>query len=192
MFVPHEPQLCFDVVRHNDRCVVCGASAVLTYSEGIDRGYCVECAPKRKKFIDKIIGNIEVEPNSTNMAICTIEQMRKNILQERFCYMIDNYFVSHVNEPFFEPYENPSFIEELYREKICLMNDFILPAFTTYVSSNRKNQKRTTKIEKQYNDYYERLTKMLDDDNEQLEEAMYVRSGVHSYTYSLKHDKRKK
>lgn len=186
MFVSYEPQLCFDVVRKTDRCV-CGASAIVTYSEGINRGYCVDCAKKRQEFIDKMIGNIEVEQNNSNIAISTLEQIRKNILQERFCYMIDNYFVSHQDESFSEPYENLSFIEDIYREKICLMKDFILPAFIKYNSCDSRSSKRTSKIEKQYSNYYQKLSEMYDADDEKLEEVMYRQTGVHTLEYELKH-----
>ena len=193
MFVPYKPELCFDVYRPNDRCV-CGASAIVTYSEGINNGYCATCAKKRKEFIDKVIGNIEVKEKDNNILINTLEQMRKNILQERFCYMIDQYFVSHENEPFSEPYENLSFIEKIYREKRCLMHDFILPAFTAYISSNtndNKINKKIKNIEKQYNYYYKKLCEMYDVDGEKLEEAMYLQTGVHTLAYSLTHSKGK-
>lgn len=190
MFVPYNPELCFDVYRPNDRCV-CGASAIVTYSEGINTGYCVDCAKKRKEFIDRIIGNIKVEEIDINIPINTIEQMRKNILQERFSYMIDQYFISHGNEPFSEPYEDIAFIEKIYREKRCLMIDFILPAFTTYFSNSCRRNKKVTSIEKNYNNYYKKLCEMHDDDGEKLEEAMYIQTGVHTLEYSLKNNKRK-
>lgn len=191
MFVPHDPELCFDVYYRNDGRCVCGASAIVTYSEGINTGYCVKCAKKRQDFIDKIIGNIEVEETNLNITLNTLEQMRKNILQERFSYMIDRYFAFHNNEPFSEPYENIAFVEEIYREKICLMNDFILPAFTSSFSNIGKKNKKISNIEKNYNNYYKKLCEMYDNDGEKLEEAMYIQTGVHSLKYSLKNNKRK-
>lgn len=173
MFVAHEPKLCFDVFRQNDRCV-CGASALMTHYEAINNGYCETCAKKRKEFIDKIMGNIKLEED-INISIKTLEQIRKNILQERFCHMIDQYFVDHENEPFSEPYESLSFIENVYREKRCLMNDFILPAFRSYISSDN-GKRRIPKIEKQYNYYYKKLCEMHDADGEKLEEAMCLQT----------------
>lgn len=52
MFVAHEPKLCFDVFRQNDRCV-CGASALMTHYEAINNGYCETCAKKEKNLLIK-------------------------------------------------------------------------------------------------------------------------------------------
>ncbi len=185
MFVPYEPELCFDVYRPTDNCV-CGADGFGTYDDGINKGYCKSCAKKRKEFIDKIIGDIMMPDNESNIVINTLEQMRKNILQERFCYMVDQYFVSHENEPFSEPYEQPAFIEKVYREKQCLMQDFIFPAFTKYVSGDTNKKKD---IERQFSYYYKRLCEMYDEDDELFEEAIFLRTGTHTWEYDLKHRK---
>ena len=138
MFVPYEPQLLFDVKRLTDRCV-CGASATRTKHEGINNGYCPDCAKKRTEFVNKIIGSIEISTSKANTpALDSLEKIRKNILQERFCYMIDSYFALHQNENFSEPYEDLSFIEKVYREKQCLTTDLILPAFKTYITSDNE------------------------------------------------------
>ena len=187
MFVPYKPQLLFDVKRLTDRCV-CGASATMTKHEGINNGYCPDCAKKRTEFVNKIIGSIEISTSkANNPALDTLEKIRKNILQERFCYMIDSYFALHQNENFSEPYEDLSFIEKVYREKQCLTTDLILPAFKTYITSDNEKNKR----EKQYRAYYEKICKMYEEDEEKLEEVMTHQTGIHTLAYLLKRGKRK-
>ena len=75
---------------------------------------------------------------------------------------------------------------EVYREKRVLMSDFILPAFTKYISSDSIENKKTPKIEKQYHCYYEKLCEMYNEDGEKLEEALYKLTGAHTLGYSLK------
>lgn len=184
MFVPYNPDLCFDVFRPTDRCV-CGASAVVTAKKGIDTGYCAECAKKRNEFIDEVIGNIEMEQGLVPKSLVALEEIRKNILKERFCYMIDRYFASHQKEEFSLPYDDLSFLEKIYREKRVLTADIILPVFSLNESPIGNL------LERQYNNYYKKLCEMHENDGEKLEEVMFLQTGVHRLEYNMKHSKNK-
>ena len=66
MFVPHSPDMVYDVERHSDRCV-CGCSALATCHDynSVNCGYCDSCAKKRTDFVNDITGVISVgEENS--------------------------------------------------------------------------------------------------------------------------------
>lgn len=162
MFVPHKPDLCFDVEKHSDRCV-CGNSALVTNHEGIDTGYCDECAKKRKDFVDNVVGNIIFEKNNTLCSLLIIiENLRKSFLEERIYFMVDRYFFLHKGESFEEPYEDENFIAQVYREKYNLMNTFMS---NTFIQDNPKLSNK-----KDYDNYVNSLNKMMQEDDDKLGE----------------------
>ncbi len=188
MFVPHEPELCLDVYKAGDRCV-CGRSALVTSHDGVASGYCESCEEKRDKFVNSIIGNIDIQKNKSNISIIVLEELRKNILKERFYYMVNYYFASNQDKPFSEPYEDDDFLEKVYREKINLMKDFILPAFYVYASNDdSKKWFKESKREKNFNDYCEKIYEMCENDDEKLEAIMY-KNGTLTLSYMQKHKK---
>lgn len=177
MFVPYEPDLCFDVERHTDRCV-CGCSALKTSRTGINTGYCNECAEKRKEFVEGIVGNIYLEEkNTVYIMLNIIENLRKSFLQERIYYMVDRYFGIHQFENFQEPYENDSFVAQVYREKHNLMETFM-----SNIPSSLQS-KRIFDNNKVYDCYLYELNKMLQEDDDKLNE---ITARLGGYTYSKK------
>jgi hypothetical protein len=119
MFVPHSLERIFDVENHNDRCV-CGASAVVTSGSGYDKGYCHRCSSKRDKFINGIVGDIDMyaDKNETELALI-LEQIRKRTIKERLYYLVDKWFVEN-NKSLHnhgEPYADEDFFISCMREK---------------------------------------------------------------------------
>ena len=180
MFVPYEPDLCFDVERHSDRCV-CGCSALITSCTGINTGYCPECAKKRKEFVEGIVGNVYLEKESVYYTMLNIiENLRKSFLQERIYYMVDKYFGIHQFDEFREPYENDSFVAQVYREKHNMMENFMsnMPSFL--------QSKRIFNNNKAYDCYLYELNKMLQEDDDKLGK---VTARLGGYTFSKKNNK---
>ena len=81
MFVPHSPDMVYDVERHSDRCV-CGCSALATCHDynSVNCGYCESCAKKRADFvyltlIDQLIdlNKIKIVKQGTRHFVDTID-----------------------------------------------------------------------------------------------------------------------
>lgn len=169
MFVPYPPYNCFDVERTNDRCV-CGFSSLVTINNGENAGYCMECASKREKFVNDIIGDIAIgEVASLEYIILNgIEAMRKEFYKERFYYMVDSFFAKHQNEEIFiEPYEKAEFIVHVYYEKqnmaelVSNQLEMIIQTLEKNMElDNRKNKKRKNEVLKVYRNYKEKLESM--------------------------------
>lgn len=165
----NSPDLCFDVKRKSDRCV-CGCSATTTNQDGIDAGYCDECAKIRRTFVEEVVGNICL-PNAKVIDI--IECIRKTFFQERVYYMVDKYVVTHHLTDLQKLYEDNSFMAKVYREKYSMMQNFML-SLPQYLQSKKD-------IRNVYDYYLAEINKMLESDYEKLEEFT-ARAG--GYTYS--------
>ena len=180
MFVPHSPDMVFDVERHSDRCV-CGCSALVTCHDydSVDNGYCDSCAKKRTDFVNNITGVMSVgEENGFEYAIlATIENIRQNIFKERFYYMVDNYFEQHQNDSdFTEPYDDASFIAKVYREKNSMMQTFI----SSIVLQNENKFSKSNKINRIFSYYKSELEDTIEKDEDILEEWT-AKAGGYSY-----------
>ena len=129
MFVPHNPDMIFDVKKSTDRCV-CGCSAVITCNNpsSINYGYCKDCAEKREEFVNKVTGRVLLgkECRSSLYELNIIENLRQSMFKEIFYYMVDKYFGEHQNDgEFTEPYQDEFFLAKVYREKNKMMNNFL-------------------------------------------------------------------
>lgn len=180
MFVPHSPDMVYDVERRSDRCV-CGCSALATCHDynSVNCGYCDSCAKKRTDFVNDITGIISVgEENSFEYAIlATIENIRQNIFKERFYYMVDNYFGQHQNNSeFTEPYDDASFIAKVYREKNSMMQTFI----SSIVLQNENKFSKSNKINRIFSYYKSELEATIKKDDDILEEWT-AKAGGYSY-----------
>lgn len=169
MFVPHEPDRIFNIQRSNDRCVCCGASALITYHDGIHKGYCKECAKKRQKFTERIIGNINIEQITPVIPaqswINIVEQIRQNYMQERIYYMIDLYFTNANTTSAYnniEPYNDDNFIYQTYYEKAAMMKNFV-QNIKDHLNDNLSNQIYTfylRELNKMYENDYDAISKL--------------------------------
>lgn len=172
MFVPHKPSSIFDVEHHSDRCV-CGRSALITCHDpyDVDNGYCDDCAKKRTDFVKKIVGEVSIDPkqNFSNSICYSYENIRKSMLSERLYYMIDAYFGLHQDDEFIEPYDNTSFVEQVYREKNIFMEKFI--------SNIMFPKEKLSRKEKIIYDYVLSLKAMYEEDYETLGELCAKNGG---------------
>lgn len=174
MFVGHKNSKSFDVFRNDDRCAICGASAIVTYRDGINCGYCYECAPKRTKFVEDIVGDILVgmQENYIGECLSGLEMMRKLFFQERIYYLIDKYYGDDIdiNNEFWgehldgygelEFYDNKRFLEKVYDEKFEMMRNLIS------VINLEKEKAKSVKIKKAYELYLKELELMYEKDKD--------------------------
>lgn len=176
MFVGHKNSKSFDVFRNDDRCAICGVSAVVTYRDGIHCGYCYECAPKRTKFVEDIVGDILICMYENYIGDCLngLEMMRKLFFQERIYYLIDKYYGDDkdINNEFWgehldgygelEFYDNKRFLEKVYDEKFEMMRNLI-------AAINLEIEKaKSLKIKKAYKYYLKDLEEMYECDKEKV------------------------
>ena len=107
-----------EVKRGNDRCV-CGQSALSTYIQGNNKGYCRPCSIKRDALVEVLTGNIIIaeQENVDNCIISGIEEMRKQIFAGVLYSMIDEFYAKNEKKRI-EPYHN-----EIFLDKICIIKD---------------------------------------------------------------------
>ena len=162
MFVPYEPYLAFDVQRSQDRCV-CGCSAVTTFHEGIDTGYCTKCSKLRREFTEKIVGSIELPKTLDNSGkiLEVVEEIRKSHFAERIYFLIDSFFANRQDKDKSLPYNNDTFLAKVYREKFDMMETFMpnLPKIACNPAFARMRV---------YSLYYSKLEEMMDIDWDEL------------------------
>ncbi len=197
MFVPYKPSRILDIQRKDDRCICCATSALITYHDGINAGYCLQCAQKRQKFVENIIGNINLEKRvpiiPAQSWINLIEQTRKNYMQERIYYMIDRFFA---NKPipstynilkttkYEEPYQNDKFISQAYYEKAQMRKNFIqnLPNFLNDNLSNQIYTLYLLELNKMYETDYKTLSKI----DAKIEKYPYQEEKTHHSLIKIK------
>jgi len=172
MFVPHKCSKSLDVFRNSDRCAMCGASAIATYRDGVNCGYCVNCAPKRTHFVENIVSEILFDKFDIyiNDIISSMEMMRKLFFQERIYFLIDKYYGDDkdVNNEFWgehldgygelDFYDNKRFLEKVYDEKFEMMRNLI------EVINLEKEKAKSVKIKKAYELYLKELELMYEKD----------------------------
>lgn len=183
MFVPHEPNNCFDVHRTDDRCV-CGCSAISTNHQGNDNGYCPKCSEKRKMFVESVVGEIFIgDCNSVSHKILiVIEELRKVIFSERLYYMVDQFFNDYQNDiTFVEPYK-----DDIFNAKVYSTTMKVVPSIPEKVLYSKKNIEKY--ISQAYKYYSEQLSLMIDFC---VDEFCDLNSKIGGYKYTRKFIKTK-
>lgn len=184
MFVSHKISKSLDVFKNSDRCGMCGASAIATFKDGVNCGYCFECAPKRTAFVEEIVGNLEIiKYGYTSFEILSgMEMMRKLFFQERVYYLIDKYYGDDkdINNEFWgehldgygelDFFDNHRFLEKVYDEKFSMMRNFINTIKLEITNAKTKNIKRS------YEYYLKELEKMKENDIEKLDNIRNVKA----------------
>ena len=85
MFVDHEKYRAFDVERHSTTCV-CGNVA-----DSFEIGYCSECTEKKEKYINNVVGTIELDDEVANLVVDPLETLRVKSTSDRISFLIDSY-----------------------------------------------------------------------------------------------------
>ena len=113
MFVDHEKYRAFDVERHSTTCV-CGKVA-----DSFETGYCSECTEKKEKYINNVVGTIELDDEVANLVVDPLETLRVKTTSDRISFLIDSY----IKEYNAEPYDNTAFFIRCLSDKNEVMEE---------------------------------------------------------------------
>lgn len=158
MFVSYNPYLAFDVHREECTCV-CGKEAELTNARGEARGYCSICYRKKLKFIDNLVGFVDLGTQENNIAVRMVEAMRVKMMGDRISYMIDTYFANNEGD---DPYNDIHFVIRCYHDKSRVLDSIKDELEGMLGTTVPRYQKRVRKgiIPSPYDKYYDALGKM--------------------------------
>lgn len=90
--------------------------------------YCKECKERKIDFLKQVIDDVHYDVGDSYLGflVSMLDDLRKMALMETISDMIDDYYERmKIEKGFTEPYDNPGFLENVYRAKQLLLETFL-------------------------------------------------------------------